>query len=176
MMTKPQQYIMELLADYRCLRVRHIERLMKAQYSFSAGKTAVILNQLKYMGKIRLTGDGLADSGLAALPYSEPRAAVLAAFDVMIDLCGGKCVGISSREPPFTLFFTADDGSDGKRFAIIAEGTESQIRRSVKLLKNKNITIILVLGDLSQAGGIVDAPFCYYAMSDGNGKYRYFRQ
>jgi len=171
MMTKPQQYIMRLLSDYRCLRIKHIERLVKTQYKFNAWKTAIILSQLRYIGKIRLTEDGL-----AALPYAGPREAVLTTFDVMIDLCGGRCLDISYRDSPFTLFFTTDSAGEEKRFAIISEGTESQIKRNVKLLGNKNMSIILIIGEMSRIGNIEGLHHCYFAIGDGNGGYKYYRQ
>ena len=160
MTTIEQEYILRLLGDFNCLRVSHMERLVRAKYGKNAKAVAAMLRQLRVMGKVRLDGETV------SLVYSTAHDDVLTAFDVMLDMTRGAVESVEPAAPPFTLIFTTAADTAG----IIAAGEG----RGGKIPKNEAMTIVIVLNNMEQRQYFADGKNRYFALRDENGRYKYF--
>jgi len=107
MLTVQQADIISLLTDFKYLRYSHVKKYIAAKYNSSEEHLSKILKQLGFMGKVK-TADGY-----VMLPGRKMDAAVIKAFDVVMDLTDGNADLIYPGTGVFTLMFSIRTPCDG---------------------------------------------------------------
>ncbi|GKH48118.1 hypothetical protein DWV16_10975 [Anaerotruncus sp. AF02-27] len=114
--TDCQQYILDCLREIPYIRDRHLLWLLRLKYGLSIKQGERSLRQLAYLDKI----DRHVDSGgFSSLPGQRRDPALLAAADVMAEVCGENLPEFLRGERPCTLSFYLRDTRGYLDFKVV---------------------------------------------------------
>ena len=169
MKSKQQSAIMDLLKDFKCLRVIHIERYMRIHFDSTEKQVRPMLSQLRHMGDVMLNGE------LVMLPHRPVNHDVLAAFDIMFEVTAENKAILFPGKPPCSLYFTVDGVNNSRFYGIIVVKLGGEHELAINIINNRSpdITLILILQDIDQNQYFGAVKNAFFVLRDG-GKYRYF--
>jgi len=183
MLTVQQADIISLLTDFKYLRYSHVKKYIAAKYNSSEEHLSKILKQLGFMGKVK-TADGY-----VMLPGRKMDAAVIKAFDVVMDLTEGNADLIYLGTGVFTLMFSIRapcegvengnkdvDASMYNNFGVVLveRYCENSICGRLRSI-DRDLTVIFILSDMEQQKLLRIENKCYFAMRGEKGKYKFFK-
>ena len=181
-LTKPQAYVLSLLADFRALRTEQVKRLLAAQFRTTSAQAQALLHQLRIKGKIMIRDD------CVMLPGRTVNPIVLRAFDVMLALTDGCVAQIYGGNPPIVLVFTVSNDSKTNNGAEeqsaetvfgVVDGSSAHTTGLSGMSAgmrgiSSDITLLFMLTDAEQSKTIDTKHKHYFALPDEQGHVRFF--
>lgn len=116
-MTVQQQYILECLREIPYIRDRHLLWLLRLKYSLTPKQVETSLRQLAYLDKVVRHVDS---GGFTCLPERKRDSMLLAATDVMTEVCGDCLPEFLRGEPPCILSFYLRDDRGYLDFKVVS--------------------------------------------------------
>lgn len=167
LLSKHQQYILDVLRKMGCLRRSQVLALLSHAFSgdgcpVEERQLEVILRQLRTGTDIRLEGE------LVRLPHATPNDRLLEAVDVMLELAGDTLLDFKSHKPPLLLRFEAG-AAKLKIFSILDTGDTLPL---VQRQRHERI-IFLIQGDAPPKGVTLPDKH-FFAVRQQNGTHRFF--
>ncbi|MEG2679753.1 MAG: DUF5697 family protein [Oscillospiraceae bacterium] len=169
LLTKQQQYILDVIQKLGCVSRRQLAALLRARFcrehpDMAAHLTDVLLRQMRF-GNIglRLEGD------LVTLPHIRADPHLAEAVDVMLELSGCEPLDFSAREPPPILlrFTTA-----GKKISLFAVTYAATALTSAMFAPTERV--ILLHGGDERLKRLPLANKHFYAVLQADGTHRFF--
>lgn len=170
--TPEQEVLLESLGKAGCLTLDQAVKIMRSRtprMAASLGKRLV--DQLAHINKVRLLPDGIITTYL----FGRRDDDMLAAVEVMLDVCRGLPKVWAGRRPPFILTFLT--GEKLKQFGVVRviEGMEVGIGVAVEgASTGRRLHVIFILSTLGQKELVSTSLPHYFVWHDGE-RYRYYK-
>ena len=127
-LSPPQQYLLAVLNETRCLRKRQAAALLHRKFGVSQAVVNAIIRQLRAIGRVREYEDTIS---LVGPGYPE---AMLQAVDLVLAVFPREAPQLIHAQPPFVLAaviekkghaLSSNACANGKRSGMLSEGRRS---------------------------------------------------
>lgn len=172
MMTNFQAWLLDAMKVFRCARRDQLEWLCRLKFSSTPNQVESDLRQLQFLGRLCREGQ------LVLLPGQEQDQQMLSAIEIMWLLSGDALPEFGCSSPPAKLAFYLEDQRGYLDFKIIpvAPGQERKVLLQLEPQLSRFVcTCIFAIRQEAQIALLASVPRAYFALSDGNGEYRFLR-
>ncbi len=171
-LTSFQTYLLGCVKSLRCMRIGHLEWLMRLKFESTPKQVETDIHQLQYMGLL------CRKEGIVLMPGYERDGQMLAAVDIMRQLSEDTLPEFSFGNPPAKLSFFLEDQRGYLDFKVIPvlPGQEHKTVFQLEPQLSRFIcTCIFVIQHEQQIPPLASIPKSFFALPDKNAGYRFLK-
>lgn len=176
LLTVYQKHILEILAEIPYIRHNQLLWLMRLKFGTEERQLTRELRQLCYLGRITMQVDR---GGIIMQPRCRRDDRLLAAMDIMMEVCGNSLPEIIKGEPPCKLSFYIKDERGYLDFKIIPVPLGEEQRICTMLLSQYSsfvCTYLFLPESEGQIERLSTEKSAYFVFPDGKGGWRFLKK